>query len=865
MNTRPRDDIIETAQRLRAESDLVGWEVRNALTDADFWTSYSPRDVPTVDDVGYKIHVSASLKSAGDVLAKTIPILAKLRIPFKHASSRQNLLLLSNGKAGLTQIGKFLTAYPPDTEMARYVARSLHEATATLQGPRIASEQPFASGSLVHFRFGSFAEHWLQLPTGRIVPARRAADGLEPDWRVAGGNESADLGIDRATGEEQGSAVRHRYVRMQKLHSSPKGSTWLGYDREAPEGTLAVIKEAYAYIMEAADGLDARGRLRNEADRLSQLQHTGLTPVFVDQWESEGSSFLVYHLIEGPTFASVLNRLAADGLRPPDRLLLDWMAALASAVGKIHRLGYVLGDIKPSNLIFADGSFRFIDLELAGPPTVDPTGSMGTRGYCSPEQADPKQGRDYPQDIYAIGASILTAATLVDASRLPDPLTVASLERQRQPQRTILKVIEQCLLTDPALRFPSAEALVEACQDNVQHSRAVGEGCRTQDYHRLAIDVGQAIVTSAHRKGDQVWWVSTHPTIGGHAVRDLYAGSAGTALFLCQLYDATGDEEFLAPALGCGRWLWERPPAIGQQVEMPGLYFGECGPGLLYLRLFQSSGDTAWLDRSRAISARVAQMRPHSPDLMTGAAGTGIFQLALWRATKDQLVLDRAADLARWLQATRLASHPGWVIPPDHEQLSGNEYLGLAHGTAGIGLFFAEFGLASGDPVALMFCSDIAKRLIGLGQDCLVDHSGLTWSPTPALDQNRGVYWCHGAAGIARFLVKAHALTRSAEFLEAAERAGRTIFEAAPWVGTTQCHGLAGNIDVLIDIWNASGGVHLDAAHTLGENLAAYRLPQGWPGDSPSLISPDLIVGQAGIGAAFLRLADPARPHLVSV
>ena len=44
----------------------------------------------------------------------------------------------------------------------------------------------------------------------------------------------------------------------------------------------------------------------------------------------------------------------------------------------------------------------------------------------------------------------------------------------------------------------------------------------------------------------------------------------------------------------------------------------------------------------------------------------------------------------------------------------------------------------------------------------------------------------------------------------------------------------------------------------------AYEEDTGWPSDRPGAWSPDLMVGEAGVGLALLRLADPTRPHALS-
>jgi lantibiotic modifying enzyme len=113
--------------------------------------------------------------------------------------------------------------------------------------------------------------------------------------------------------------------------------------------------------------------------------------------------------------------------------------------------------------------------------------------------------------------------------------------------------------------------------------------------------------------------------------------------------------------------------------------------------------------------------------------------------------------------------------------------------------------------------------------------------------------------------VKAHELTIDPVHLEAAERAAKMIAHTS-WHGTTQCHGLAGNADVLVDLWQRSGSrLHLDAARRLGENLASFRTEAGWPSEELSTVCPDFMIGQAGVGAAFLRLARPDIPHLISI
>ncbi|MEA2236481.1 MAG: hypothetical protein QOC81_1205 [Thermoanaerobaculia bacterium] len=851
------DPIEATVRAAIAEGLFKRWSFMAEGKDGEIWWEFRPIDM-VIADRGQKIHLSASSESAAEVLARAIPILVRMRVPFKHAPSIARLTFLSSGKGGLTQVGKFLSAYPRDADTARELSASLHEATRDLTGPQILADTAYCAGSLVHYRHGSFARHWLQLRTGRIVPALLGENGvLEPDRRDVPTPEGTD---------RSGSSMllRSRYLRIQEIHRGPKGSTWLGFAPEVSTAeALLVIKQAYAYVMEAGDGLDAKRRLRREAHCLEALAGTGVCPSIVDFWAEERCSFLVYELIEGPTLESVLHALAGQGLRPTYPVLFDWAIALCNLVAAVHEQGIVIADIKPSNLIVTENGLRLIDLELAGEPTTEPVGSMGTEGYASPQQADPNRGRSFLDDVYSIGATLLAAATVTDSSLLPDPLLVVQIERTHDPQNPIYTTIEGCLARDPAQRLQSPKAVASQLS---APPLPKPEGPWTSiDFAQLALMVGDRLIACAVHDNQYRWWVSDHPIVGGNAGRDLYAGSAGTALFLCALFEKTGNWKYLDTAKRCGEWLFESKETVQRQDPMPGLYFGVCGAGLLYLRLYMATGVGEWLDRAMAVGREAARMPTHSPDLLTGVAGTGLFHLALWEVTRDAAVLGRAVEAAHSLLLDRSPERPSWVIPPGHEGLSGNEYLGFAHGASGIAYFLAQCALTFRDLNATHTVVEVADWMLLLAKPCGADSRGLTWGATLD-DEPHAINWCHGSPGILRFLLAAHEVSGNPEYLDAAQRVGHLLEVTAAWTGTTQCHGLAGNAEALIDLSQRTDRQrHLASARRLGENLASYRTPGGWPSEDRRVVTPDLMVGEAGIGAAFLRLACPEMPHLISM
>jgi hypothetical protein len=80
----------------------------------------------------------------------------------------------------------------------------------------------------------------------------------------------------------------------------------------------------------------------------------------------------------------------------------------------------------------------------------------------------------------------------------------------------------------------------------------------------------------------------------------------------------------------------------------------------------------------------------------------------------------------------------------------------------------------------------------------------------------------------------------------------------------SQCHGLAGNAELFLELWRITGEpVWLDRAHDFARQILAYRIDGPptdlWPADEPGYAAPNFSTGSAGVGHFFLRLLDPQR------
>jgi hypothetical protein len=141
--------------------------------------------------------------------------------------------------------------------------------------------------------------------------------------------------------------------------------------------------------------------------------------------------------------------------------------------------------------------------------------------------------------------------------------------------------------------------------------------------------------------------------------------------------------------------------------------------------------------------------------------------------------------------------------------------------------------------------------------------SWLTW-PRHLGDEAGGLQaHCHGAGGVAQFLLYLDRLVPDPRYRKAAEVAARTVAthrETETRSGI--CHGLSGTGHLMVDCYQAFGNPEwLVFAREAGGHLQRFRVPERagvYVMHGDEAVSPDLMLGYAGVGSFLLRLVDPA-------
>ncbi len=364
----------------------------------------------------------------------------------------------------------------------------------------------------------------------------------------------------------------------------------------------------------------------------------------------------------------------------------------------------------------------------------------------------------------------------------------------------------------------------------------------------MAERLGARLCRDAIWSGNQCNWTANcleHGVKGHRALTGaFYDGTSGIALFLHRLSEITGERIFSLTAQAALRQALTNISRLGT-----GFYAGSLG--VLFAQL-QIRGDIE-VDDLLHYAAR----HPDDLDLMYGSAGAIAVLLSAFRQTSDQQLVEAALHHGDLLlaQAQNTSAGISWVTFKDRPPLTG-----FSHGAAGIAWALLELFRVTSETRF----RDAALSAFAYEQSVFDAERG-NWPDFRSEPTGFMNAWCHGAAGISLSRLRAWAILQDKQWRSQAEIALATVQEqTGSMENCSLCHGIAGNADILI---TASLGLDRPELLTTAEQLAQEafdrfekrRLP--WPCGLPDAGElPDLMLGLAGIGLFYLRLADPAIP-----
>jgi tRNA A-37 threonylcarbamoyl transferase component Bud32 len=259
-----------------------------------------------------------------------------------------------------------------------------------------------------------------------------------------------------------GRVIAGRYRLQDPIGRGAMGTVWRAWD-EILDREVAVKELRIRDGLTSDERANAYQRTHREARTAARLSHPGVVTVF-DVAEEDGCPWIIMELVEARSLDQIVSR---DGPLPPQRAAeagRQLLAALAAA----HAAGVLHRDVKPSNVLLAEGGRAVLtDFGIAtseGDPRLTQTGMvMGSPGFTAPERIRGNPATP-ASDLWSLGATLYTAVEGHGPfDRLGGAITTMSAIINEDPPSApsaaaLAPVIDALLRRNPADRPDAATA-----------------------------------------------------------------------------------------------------------------------------------------------------------------------------------------------------------------------------------------------------------------------------------------------------------------------------------------------------------------------------------------------------------------------
>ena len=260
-------------------------------------------------------------------------------------------------------------------------------------------------------------------------------------------------------------------------------------------------------------------------------------------------------------------------------------------------------------------------------------------------------------------------------------------------------------------------------------------------------------------------------------------------------------------------------------------------------------------------------------DLVAGDSGAVLALLYGHRTTGGKEFLVGAVEAAERLLRGARRHDAGWSWRTPGA-VTTRDLTGLSHGASGAAVALTEAYRATDDE-RFAACARQAMQY----ENHWFDWRKGNWPDfrlragegrRPRRPETFTTVWCHGAPGIALARMHASRHLTDAQWAEDAMAAVRTTAKAtrsfmADGLNFSLCHGLAGNGECMRHA--AQAGITADA--DLAADIACLGVQlygsagQSWPCGTHTDLTPNLMLGLAGIGHFYMRHAAPDIPSIL--
>jgi eukaryotic-like serine/threonine-protein kinase len=305
-------------------------------------------------------------------------------------------------------------------------------------------------------------------PANRPEPVHEALtsmDGIAVSQKGAAVSPAKPPSSASTTLLQSGTLLGGRYKIVELLGEGGMGAVYKAEDLELDRTIALKVIRA-----ELANNPDILQRFKQEIVLARQITHRNIIRIF-DLGEASSVRFITMEYVQGE---SLYQMLRDRGKIPVDEVV-DIMEQVFSGLQAAHREGVIHRDLKPGN-IMRDKQGRVLVMDFGLARTMEGDGMtrtgvmLGTMEYMSPEQAQAKD-LDARSDIFTTG--LICYELLSGRMPFQADSAIASLLRRTQERAVpisdisrntpavLSNIVSKCLERDPALRYQSAQAVLD--------------------------------------------------------------------------------------------------------------------------------------------------------------------------------------------------------------------------------------------------------------------------------------------------------------------------------------------------------------------------------------------------------------------
>jgi len=354
---------------------------------------------------GFKIHISATILNAKEILKTSIPIIVSHNSNFKFLKELKNLLFMTSRMANRGSSGKFITIYPPDEETFKALLEELYKSLKHYESPYILSDMRYKDCKVLYYRYGGFWKmerinvkgeriYVIEAPDGSYYDDIRHPFYTLPPW-------VKDPFDNETISPKEEIILKERYKVISAIQFSNNGGIYNAYD--LLENKEVIIKEARPYVSMSLNGI---------YEILKMLENENVAPKAYELFQEWEHLFLVQEKLPGINLrhfvalnAPILNPLASE---KDFYDYLEKFITIAENIAKnlsiLHRYNIVFGDFSPNNIIINPQTLdvKFIDFEGSYIIGSDKWYNVFTPGFSSPQLRKNKRP-SFEDDYYAFG------------------------------------------------------------------------------------------------------------------------------------------------------------------------------------------------------------------------------------------------------------------------------------------------------------------------------------------------------------------------------------------------------------------------------------------------------------------------------